>query len=153
MIYNDQEIRNNAPGELARTIGKQFILLALSMDNDRLAESEESFDEEHKSVFINLIELRMQTLPNDQEKKLIRDENNKTVGVLGLCISILKVEGDLHLNDYEAIKQIITIMAEELKSAGVGQKSIFGAVNSHNNLDEKINTFSIFAEKIPKITQ
>ena len=139
MSFTDEEIRENAPGGLARVIGSHFLILCLTMDDDKLAESNESFDKEHKSIFEKLIDIRMENLPNEEEKELMKSEANKTIGVLGLCAAILKVEGDLHLNDTNSIKQILRVMAEELRSSGVGSRSIFGATN--NTEEDKSNKF------------
>ena len=100
--------------------------------NLKKMESEKGLEKEVVKFCKSLINKRMQLTNRTkyksiaEEKKILLKQFSETSGLLGLCVSVLKVEADLHKNTPEAIKDMVDVMYEELVKKGVGEKIIFG---------------------------
>ena len=87
----------------------------------------------------------------EQEREILLNQFTKTSGVLGLCISILQVEADLHKNTEEAIKDMVDVIYEVLIEKGIDQKYVFGDdINKDlESLIRKLNVYYSFSKINP----
>ena len=100
--------------------------------NLKKMESEKGLEKEVVKFCKSLINKRIQNTNITkyksiaEEKKILLKQFSETSGLLGLCVTILKVEADLHKNTPEVIQDIVDVIYEELVKEGVGEKIIFG---------------------------
>ena len=118
-------------GGVPRWAGKNYIACMMlayeEVDTDKV-NNKESFEKIHKTIYEQMIKNRYHVIPNVKYEIYLLEKvhNGKIFCLIDLCIEILKVEADLHKNDYNIVHDWLTIIYEELKKKGPGPKSIFG---------------------------
>ena len=151
------QCKEGSIGELARTVAQQFIHLATEeMVNGTKFKTDKQFDSGINKISKTIIDLRVAN--TDKNIKLMKKDLEKVSGLLGLCLTILKIEaeiGSLHATD---INTIIVVIYEELQNNGVKLRAVHGALklneieNSEIVATEMVKSLIFFAKEPPGST-